>query len=280
MIYLRLAGGLGNQLFQLAAASLLSSTNSTPVIPLTEGLSHYDEPRSCDFMELLQPLDWLHSSASKVPLHWRCFALKARAGRWLPSIGVSDRNFWHVIASGNRKDYILDGYFQRGWTTETFNFALNLMSVRTTDPDAAARIGSNEVVIHIRGGDFLRFPKLQVVDAVFYVRAVRQAMEHGLYRFAILSDDAFYAAALCEKIRERLPGVAIRLIPRGSNALEDFDTIRSANARIIGNSTFAWWAAALGKASARTWSPKEFTRDIPRDFFLSCELPLESGTQA
>lgn len=152
------------------------------------------------------------------------------------------------------------------------------MQARPITTAAAARIGSDEVVVHIRGGDFLRLPQFQVVAADFYVRAVRQAMERGLNRFAIVSDDPPYATAVCEEILEHVPSVDIRLIPRGANALEDFDTLRTATARIIGNSTFAWWAAALGKAPAPTWSPMKFTIGTSRDFYLSNEVPLESDT--
>lgn len=278
MIYLRLAGGLGNQLFQLAAASLLSQAKRAPVIPLLEGLSRYEEPRAPDSIDLLQPSDWLRSPASQVPAHWNYFALKARAGRWLPTIGVSDRNFWKTIVSGGCSRRILDGYFQFGWTAETFQRATDQMSARSIANSAATRISSNEVVVHIRGGDFLRIPQFQVVDAHFYIRAARQAMERGLNRFAIISDDPPYAIAVCKEICGHLPSAEIRLIPRGANALEDFDTLRAATARIIGNSTFAWWAAALGKSPAPTWAPMELTLGTSRDFYLSYEIPLESGT--
>jgi hypothetical protein len=274
MIYVRLAGGLGNQLFQLAAASLLSQSKGVPVTPLLEGLSLYEEPRAPDSIELLKPSGWLRSPASQVPAYWKWFALKARSGRWLPSIGVSDRNFWQSFVAGGGTSRILDGYFQYGWTAETFHRATEHMLVRSISTAAAARIDSDEVVVHIRGGDFLRLPLFQVVDVDFYVRAARQAMELGLNRFAIMSDDLSYANDVCEEIREHLPSADIRLIPRGANALEDFDTLRAATARIIGNSTFAWWAVAFGDLQTPTWSPIMFTRDSLRDFFLPNERKI------
>lgn len=278
MIYLRLAGGLGNQLYQLAAASLLSQATRSPVVPLLEGLSRYDEPRSPDSMELLQPASWLRSPASPVPLLWRGLSLKARAGRWLPAVGISDRNFWQTTVRDGGSNRILDGYFQHGWTTESFDSAIAQMPARQIAETAAARIGSNEVIIHIRGGDFLRLPQFQVVDANFYVRATRQAIARGLNRFAIMSDDPPYATSISDEIRKHLPSAEIRLIPPGANALEDFDTLRAAAARIIGNSTFAWWASAFGKAPAPTWAPTKLTLDAPRDFYLPDEIPIE-GTQ-
>lgn len=274
MLYLRLAGGLGNQLYQLAAASLLSQTTGVRVVPLLEGLIRYQEPRAPDSIELLQPSGWLRTSSSEVPAIWNGLALRARAGRWMPLIGVSDHNFWPMVIAGGGKNRILDGYFQQGWTAETFSRAIDQMQAHPISIAAAARISADEVVIHIRGGDFLKLPQYQVVDSEFYVRAAQQAMKRGLNRFAIMSDDQPYAQAICEQIRKHLSRVHIRLIPKDANTLQDFDTLRAATARIIGNSTFSWWATVYGAPLAPTWSPTKLTIYKRRNFFLRNEIPI------
>lgn len=276
MIFLRLCGGLGNQLYELAAASLLSQSMRVPVVPLLDALSRYQEPRTPDSLALLQRASWLQSPTSPASPLWRGLSLKARAGRWLPVVGISDRNFWRAIRRDSGLHLILDGYFQQGWTAETFARAIAYMPARPIADTAAARIGSDEVIIHIRGGDFLRLPRFQVVNAEYYVCAARQAMAHGLQRFAVMTDDTDYASLICDQIHQRLPRLEIRMIPRGSNALEDFDTLRAASARIIGNSTFAWWATAFGKPTIPTWAPPMFTTDTRRDFFLPNEQQVVS----
>jgi len=276
MIYLRLAGGLGNQLYQLAAASLMSqlSRNSTPVLPLLDGLRQYDEPRDPDSIALLQDNNWLSSTISIAPSLLKILTLDLRAGRWLPIIGVSDRNYWKLVDRGCIHIRLLDGYFQQGWTDETFSRAISNMSPRIISKKAAERINSDEAVVHVRGGDFLRITQFQVVDFNYYIRAVRQAKNRGWKKFAIISDDFQYASSICGQLSAQISDIKIRLIPSGDHALEDFDTLRSAPARIIGNSTFAWWAAVFGSPSVITWSPEKFTVDCPRDFFLSNEIPL------
>jgi hypothetical protein len=278
MIYLRLAGGLGNQLYQLAAASLVSHKSAVPerVVPLVDGLGRYEEPRTPDFIELVEPNPWLLSPDTPVPAIWRALTVNARAGRWMPMSGISDRNYWQVLNHNSNSIRMLDGYFQQGWTQSAFECALANMPIRAVAGAAVARIADDEVVIHIRGGDFLRHPQFQVVGTDYYLRAIKQAMESGLQRFAVISDDATYAYSICTKIAPLLPLAKIRMIPPGVNALEDFDTLRAASARIIGNSTFAWWAAALGGRGRPTWSPTKFTNDTPRDFFLADEIPINS----
>ncbi|KQY82820.1 hypothetical protein ASD35_24980 [Pelomonas sp. Root1444] len=175
--------------------------------------------------------------------------------------------------------FFADGYFQHGWTQETFARAISAMQVRPIAARAAERLLVGEIAVHIRGGDFLELPRFQVVNAPFYVDAVRQSMARGFTRFAVITDDATYAAKVCNAVQGQCPGATFRMLERGANALEDFDTLRSAPGRIIGNSTFAWWAAAFGDPAAPTWSPPMFTTDAPRDFFLPNERQIACASE-
>lgn len=276
MIYLRLAGGLGNQLYQIAAASLLAKHTGVPVVPYTQSLQNYAEARLPDSLELLMENNWLHlaSDSGDKTINW--LTVSARVGRWMPHFGVNDKNFWHIIADQNKsKIFILDGYFQHGWSHQNFNEALDAMPVRPVSKTASALIRSNEVVIHIRGGDFLKLPRFQVVGLSYYLRTVRLAMKQGWRCFAIMTDDRAYANLMCEQMARELSGLSFRVLPRTESALDDFDILRAASARIIGNSTFAWWAAALGQAESPTWTPTMLTVDEPRDFYLPFEIPIE-----
>lgn len=278
MIYLRLAGGLGNQLYQLAAASLLSQSRQTPVTVFTDALHRYDSPREPDSIKLLMDNRWLQVFPSSESCLHRWLSVSARAGRVVPGLGVNDKTFWHSVKPANAHlPLYADGYFQHGWTYDTFARATSAMQVRSIATSAADRLMVDEIAVHIRGGDFLKLPRFQVVNAAFYIDAVRQSMALGYTRFAVITDDPKYAADVCDAIRRQCPDAIFRMLARGMNALEDFDTLRSASGRIIGNSTFAWWAAVFGDPSTPTWSPTMFTTDDPRDFFLPNERQI-AGT--
>lgn len=274
MIRLRLSGGLGNQLFQLAAAALLAKNQQTNVTVFANGTQKYKVVRDPDSLDLLARNEWLVSD-TKHHFFSRWASVEARVGRLIPFIGINDKNYWYAQNNKSQlKTMFLDGYFQRGWDLGTFDKAVGLLAVKPASAVAGLRTAHSEAVIHIRGGDFLALPQYKVVDADYYLQSVLKAKERGLNQFAVMTDDYEYAGSICEYIRKIVPTIAIRMMKPGVNTLEDFDTLRSASARIIGNSTFAWWASALCLNSAPTWSPKRFTTDHQRDFFLRHERTL------
>ena len=267
---------MGNQLFQLAAASLMSSKFRQPVIPYTEGLQRYKTVRKPDSLKLISSTDWLiHRDMGSSNL-LKNLSVHVRIGRLIPVFGVNDRNYWRMInGSDLNTPFFMDGYFQSGWTSKTFANALSTISIADICEIAKNRIDADEVVIHIRGGDFLKIEKFQIVDADFYICAIKRALNQGWKRYAIIADDLDYANNIRNRIADKLVDLSIRILPSGSDDFEDFDTIRGASARIIGNSTFAWWAAALAKNTTPTWSTSMWSIDKRKDFCLRYEIPLE-----
>ncbi|MEI6876161.1 MAG: hypothetical protein WCL50_13640, partial [Spirochaetota bacterium] len=87
-------------------------------------------------------------------------------------------------------------------------------------------------------------------------------------------------APLLQKLALKYPDSEFELLPPSADALGDFERLLLARRRIIGNSTFAWWACALGSPTATTWSPDRFTRHLPRDLFLSCERVISAESAA
>jgi hypothetical protein len=282
MICTRLAGGLGNQLFQFAAALALRGSQGSKVYLGTQGLSRYKVKRAFDMACLVELPSWCLTDAQ--PPAWAGIVntlMAARVGRLLPYGGVSDRNFRQVLATtgkrGHNSTLWLDGYFQQGWEWPAFEATLAaIISMLRTDLPALAP-PATDCVIHVRGADFLASAVHRVVDANYYIRAVEalQARSPGVKTAWVITDDHDHAAPMLAQLSRAHPAIEFEFSPRNpSSWMQDFMLMRQARSRIIGNSTFSWWAAALDPGHAVTVTPSQWMSGVPRDLFLPWEIPL------
>lgn len=280
MILARLAGGMGNQLYQISAALHLSSIAKQQVHVCTGALTSYAKERQADSLRLLWMGNLVQSFAGNT-ISTRIISLVTenfRIGRWPLSFSINDNNYWQTASSHRVGSFsVLDGYFQHGWTTESFTNVLSIIHGTVDDLICIARVESDECLIHIRGGDFLDHIIHQVVDARYYAMAVRFAISRGFSKFCVLTDDIMYAKKIILDVEQLLNNdyCSFRVLSPASDPIDDFCNIQAASARIIGNSTFAWWASALDRKKSPTWSPNQFIKNHTRDFFLDWEIPLE-----
>jgi hypothetical protein len=281
IIVLRLAGGLGNQLFQVMAGVLDARRNRRKVLVLTDALSSYAAARRPDVLRLVRSKDVVTADEVDIPRAVRWLSLCARSGRWLPGAALNDGNFPNALggttwAGGWR---FLDGYFQRGWTQDLLDEAL---AAARLDPAAMADPGNPpcDCIVHIRGGDFLHLPSHAIIDVDYYSRCLDLAKAKGCRSFGIVTDDRRHAEQILRSLAPRHGDLSLFLMPDHGAALSDFGTLRAARARIIGNSTFAWWASACDKKQAPTWSPDRFVSESLRDFALPFERIVSTSPPA
>lgn len=102
------------------------------------------------------------------------------------------------------------------------------------------------VAVHVRRGDLLK--KRNRVFAVqsprYYEEAARLVAEQtGAEQFYVFTDDPAWARA-----EVRLPGHTTLVSgPEGGSAVDDFRLMARARHIVMANSTFSWWAAWLGE---------------------------------
>ncbi|MDH5670736.1 MAG: alpha-1,2-fucosyltransferase [Myxococcales bacterium] len=188
---------------------------------------------------------------------------------------MNDRRFpLGVGASHKHCPFIfVDGYFQTGWTWPLLSEASSTLQV-VDFPAAPSIAAAHDCIVHIRGGDFLGFESHSFIGTEYYSDAVDRAQACGCRTFGIVSDDYGYAEKLADALQDRHSEAKFSLIQDANDALVDFAILRHARNRIIGNSTFAWWAATLDHEAATTWSPDRFVRSKTRDFFLPHERTI------
>lgn len=280
MIVLRLAGGLGNQLFQVMAGVLDARRSQRRLVVLTGALSGYAAARQPDVLNLVSSPFLVTSGEMQVPAHVSWLALRGRAGRWLAGAVLNDRNFPGALGNGSWAGgwRFLDGYFQRGWNQALLDEALSAVQMDTRAMKAPVSESARwDCVVHIRGGDFLHLRSHAIVDIDYYSRCLELAKADGCRSFGVVTDDRSHAQALLRTLSARHGDLTLQLAPDRCSALDDFATLRAARARIIGNSTFAWWASACDPQRATTWAPDCFVRGLQRDFALPWERVVTTG---
>ncbi|MCE1235669.1 MAG: alpha-1,2-fucosyltransferase [Hyphomicrobiales bacterium] len=137
--------------------------------------------------------------------------------------------------------------------------------------------GSESVSVHVRRGDYVTNPAAAAFHGTcsldWYERSVAVAAEGmSAPRFFVFSDDPDWARA-----NLRLPGAA-EFVERSADRrdAEDMHLMAACRAHVIANSTFSWWAAWLDpRPDVRVVAPRRWfaggdldTRDLIPDRWI------------
>ena len=265
-LHIRIAGGLGNQLFQLGTALLLAGRLGAR-ITIHDGTRHYGTQRDKTFT-MVADITTLDCPT------WAQLCHRVRFGLMPIMLCINDKTIaWQLeaarIAGGLHGSHIVDGYFQNCWDDSS------IQELVTTLGKYVVPVGtmSDAIVVHIRGGDFLKFPAYQVADHEYYGRAINLIMSNlGLSQMhlSVVTDDKAYAVSVLKKCR--INKRCTYTFAGDGKLMDDFNMLRHARARIIANSTFSWWAAALGHPEAPIVACEGWTRGHRRGYRLANEI--------
>lgn len=226
MVSCFLEGGLGNQMFQIAATWALSkelnvgccfNLNQTNIITQGHKASKYSN-------SLFKNLNIDCSSSitnyykepkfsySEIPKVDHCML-----------IGVFQSEKYFVKYKKNLDEiFFID--------QERINKIKNKLSTFSN--------GEKITSIHVRRGDYLNKPNYHPVCSVSYYKKAIEISETN--KFVIVSDDIKWC-------KENFVSDNF-LFSESSDELEDFYTIMSCDNHIIANSSFSWWGSYLSKS--------------------------------
>lgn len=267
MIVIRLAGGLGNQIFQLAAGLLLASqTDCKKLVIDDSSLGHYDVKRHnhlsdfFDFALLNYELVFENMFLSKLRIP------KVLSLNTFKYPFVGDRNFQSVKDNPNNLFLLLDGYFQECLTQYDFDEEIRLLKKLLITNNEQI---DNDCVVHIRGGDFVKLGWNSVTPTEYYINAMNiMVQKYQVEKFHIVTDDPEYSNTI-------LKDIPIDHEFIGGNIYEDFNLIGSFQKRILSSSTFALWASALGDNDNSTViAPTQWLPNKNRKIFLPNEIRI------
>lgn len=279
MVVVHIVGGLGNQLFQYAAARRLAWKNNTQLrLHLGEfevyilhlyGLHYLNisakEATSADLQQYFPPMTGF------LP-----YTLRAVLARFLPGRGrvvlESGMRFNPTILTlpGNvymRGFWQSEKYFQDCETIIRKEFVVTVLADKKNQAMHDAIRRCNAVCLHVRRGDYVSDPTARTVHGVCDLPYFQQAVTYMAARltrpeFFVFSDDPAWAR---QNIKPNAPVHYIDFNGPEKN-YEDLRLMMSCQHNIISNSTFGWWGAWLNPNKKKiVIAPQQWFADPTRD---------------
>lgn len=240
-IVARLNGGLGNQLFILAAGLAQSRRLRVPLVLDAEVFTKPREPRRFE----LGRFSHLFSVAHSKPYGRGCRTVSNLfSGSFLTQtvFRESDPTSYDSRINSVSSGTTLVGYFQspKYFAGVASEIRSELLGVRPNGGEAPGPF----IGVHLRRGDYVSSQSARVhgsVTADYAVAGVSLLRRLGAKeRVLVFSDQPEIAAG---ELEARLPGA--HFVPRSESPIEDMILMSGARHLVISNSTFSWWAAWL-----------------------------------
>lgn len=249
MIVANLKGGLGNQMFQIAAGyALARRTNQQFCI-------NYKLQHNC--IQGFAPSKYKDTLFSKIA-----------STEHVPTKFYSEPHF-HYSKIPDYDDVVIDGYFQSiKYFEEYFEEIRNLFTFPKSCYDKHQVIKEatqGSIGMHIRRGDYLKYATTHTPQPIeYYIRAV-EALRPKCQPYSVLVASDDWKSVNEEKILDGFGGKV--MCTMGCTELEDLYLLSQCKQLIISNSTLAWWAAILGVHNKEVAAPAQwFGPDGPQDY--------------
>ena len=262
MLFSRMVGGLGNQLFQTAALLKYRRQKEKVIISFL-GDIHIPKRVNC-LRSIFEMPDWLYfDNSRKLNLLTRLLARSSaglRFGSYLPLVGINDRNFNHKKSYFfSKKLLFLDGYFNQGYDYAELHYLFSLLKLKKIKLNKEKlKICNQNVVIHIRGGDFLSINNLNICKFAYYKNSIEYCLSKGAKTFLVICEDQSYAKHIIKELKNYFSDLQISLL-KSDSIKNDFNLIRCSKLAILSNSTFSWWASFLSNSKKEFLVPPNFS---------------------
>lgn len=272
MIVVQLKGGIGNQLFQYAAAKALATHHR---VPLKLDVSSYQQDTLRGFelgnfnvdVELATEMELarfkqgvLGKIRERLLPHYRRTTYKEQDFSF-------DRHFLQA-----RPDVYLKGY----WQSEKYFLPIQepLRKAFVLKPELISSVielgnkmaAEESVAIHIRRGDYVKPEVIKVhgvIPAAYYAAAIKRiAAQVNVSCLYIFTDDEQW-------VKQYLPLTGNYVFVSNeftSTHYEDFYLMSRCRHNIIANSSFSWWAAWLNDHAGKiVVAPHKWFNQAPHD---------------
>lgn len=253
MVICRLIGGLGNQLFQYAAARRIALKNDWPIKLDVGGFRAYKRrPYALGHFRIVEDFASPEEVERLKRSPWG--RMLQRILPAVPRTDVRERHFHfddrvHDVTSS----VYLTGYWQSPrYFSDVAEIIRSEFTLKAPATGQNARaldliVGTESVAVHVRRGDYVTNPKARRFHGSctldYYRRALAEiSLRIHKPRFFVFSDDPGWTRAHLV-----VPDPVVFVEHNGPDrAHEDLRLMRTCRHHIIANSTFSWWGAWLG----------------------------------
>jgi hypothetical protein len=232
MIYNYLKGGLGNMLFQIAATKSIS----------------VDTGCNCSFPNLdsqlnLINLDSTYNEKIKHALEYKTIFKNLDSTKPTSNVPIQYYPF-HYVKPQLVDNIIVDGFFQsEKYFVHNRQKILEFLNFEEISKLVYEKYGSllksKTTAIHVRRGDYLKFPNHHPTQTIEYFETAIKMIEDKTDKFLIFSDDI-------EWCKKEFKVYNVIYIENEKDYIELY-LMSLCNNVIISNSSFSWWGAWLNQ---------------------------------
>jgi hypothetical protein len=281
MVVIQLQGGLGNQMFQFAFASILAKNNKSSVKVDKSFFEISLKQQGCTARNF--ELDtfrnfYLKASHDEINslIHISFIdKIKKKLGLYVSKIYVEPSFDFHPYALSIKSPVYLKGYFQsyrylissEKYIRDIFSFPVDKLD--SINKKVFETIKSlTTISLHIRRGDYISNKLTQQFhgncDLAYYMDAI-SLLDSRSKHFTLIffSDDIVWV----KEHFENLPYPKIFINHnRNENSWKDMFLMSSCSHNIIANSSFSWWAAWLNENPCKiVIAPKQWYAETEKN---------------
>ena len=293
-----LFGGLGNQIFQYITArelfgenfiidtSFMQNSQYTFELPdlaqltLVESIKYeakkktYFEKKAFLAILKLSSIQERKSLKFKTLVQVRkiCYFIFSQTAftgyHLIPGNGIG----WSSLsAPGDRKCVLIGNFHSYRWISQNLNQFRNELQLKQ-DNKTFGFInknigGSKRLIVHVRLGDYLRIPELNVVGRNYFKGAIIEAF--SVYEY----DEIWVFTNDMSKVKDYLDEsnqAKYRFFDSDQfTSAETLEIMKIGDGYVLSNSTYSWWGAFLShKDPVSILIPSKWYRSTPEPFYL------------
>ena len=251
-VFVKLDSGIGNQMFQLAAAySLAKTINADLKVVLSKSeKANLNDPNDRQYrlnnddfyLDGIKFVPEEELTKSPVSFVWEGTSFKV----WKEIDGVKSEEIGYEYLKGKGRFQVASFFESEIFFKKHAKDIKKMFSLRKTNSAFIKKYlpeikKCNSVAVHVRRGDFKNFPD-RILPISYYIQAMQLFAKQKDVKFFVFSDDPAYVKDCFFNLKNV---VIVSSDSDPATNLEEFYLMTQCKHFIVANSTFSWWAAYL-----------------------------------